>query len=329
MSKRYVNVLDLVRNKSSSFFKILSKKILRTVEADRSEIFPYQIPISLLNTFRDIFAFFMLGLRQRHVKHRDLDSLEAASDLIFESLQDARRQLFHAHNKYENLWNRVGEEALNCESLFSLVVENCLRIGAPDETLSEDKYYLPEVFDIVDLYSGYISDLMVQARDHARLRVYEHIKLAEEEVDIIARIFQAQRKVIRKFKQLTSKDVILIEDRSKRRISSKIYELQDEFRELGKHLETARWNATQAIQLKTEANNTAILVFTTVTIIFLPLSFVSSYFGMNTITGKSTSQSEFWEIAVPVTFVILIIALIVAYYTSWMPVIKRKMRKLE
>ena len=80
---------------------------------------------------------------------------------------------------------------------------------------------------------------------------------------------------------------------------------------------------------KNEANNTALLVFTTVTIIFLPMSFVAEYSGMKTITKEPTSQQELWEISIPVTLVILIVALIMAYSTSWMQVIKRKMCNLD
>lgn len=59
----------------------------------------------------------------------------------------------------------------------------------------------------------------------------------------------------------------------------------------------------------------AILIFTTVTIIFLPLSFVATYISMS---GGTTGmdwggiQSLFWKVSGPLTFVILLFCLFVA-----------------
>ncbi|KAL8899238.1 MAG: hypothetical protein Q9207_006301 [Kuettlingeria erythrocarpa] len=58
----------------------------------------------------------------------------------------------------------------------------------------------------------------------------------------------------------------------------------------------------------------AILIFTIVTIIFLPLSFVSSFFGMNTsdIRAMSTPQWAFWAAAIPLTLIVLGVSFFVA-----------------
>ena len=58
----------------------------------------------------------------------------------------------------------------------------------------------------------------------------------------------------------------------------------------------------------------AILIFTIVTIIFLPLSFVSSFFGMNTsdIRDMSRPQWVFWASAIPLTLIVLGVSFFVA-----------------
>ena len=58
----------------------------------------------------------------------------------------------------------------------------------------------------------------------------------------------------------------------------------------------------------------AILIFTIVTIIFLPLSFVSSFFGMNTsdIREMSRPQWVFWASAIPLTLLVLGVSFFVA-----------------
>ena len=63
------------------------------------------------------------------------------------------------------------------------------------------------------------------------------------------------------------------------------------------------------------SNNKAILVFTVVTIIFLPLSFFTSYFGMN-IENTSAflrDQGRFWAICGPITFVVVAFTLIYGF----------------
>lgn len=56
-----------------------------------------------------------------------------------------------------------------------------------------------------------------------------------------------------------------------------------------------------------ESNNKAILVFTVVTIIFLPLSFFTSYFGMNLKGVIDTDRTEryFWAVCGSVTIFVV------------------------
>lgn len=69
------------------------------------------------------------------------------------------------------------------------------------------------------------------------------------------------------------------------------------------------------IEILDDDHGTAILVFTVVTLVFLPLSFVTSYLGMNTadIRNQDATQGLFWEIATPLTSAVIAIALVVGY----------------
>lgn len=55
------------------------------------------------------------------------------------------------------------------------------------------------------------------------------------------------------------------------------------------------------IEVRKESNSKAITIFTIVTVIFLPLSFVTSYLGMNSVDIRDGTfkQSLFWIIALP------------------------------
>ncbi|KAK0641789.1 hypothetical protein B0T16DRAFT_220794 [Cercophora newfieldiana] len=64
----------------------------------------------------------------------------------------------------------------------------------------------------------------------------------------------------------------------------------------------------------------AVMLFTIITIIFLPLSFFSSYFGQNVsdITGdeKNPTEAQQWKIGGPVSAAVIVLALLIAYYIN-------------
>jgi Mg2+ and Co2+ transporters len=57
------------------------------------------------------------------------------------------------------------------------------------------------------------------------------------------------------------------------------------------------------VDVRQEDQGKAVLVFTIVTVVFMPLSFVTSYLGMNTtdIRNTNSSQTLFWVISAPLT----------------------------
>ena len=83
------------------------------------------------------------------------------------------------------------------------------------------------------------------------------------------------------------------------------------------------------IESNKDRQEAAILVFTTVTIIFLPLSFVASVFGMNTadIRNMNTPQWLFWACAIPCTMLAMALSVLVVY--QFEPTRKRWRRYLE
>lgn len=71
----------------------------------------------------------------------------------------------------------------------------------------------------------------------------------------------------------------------------------------------------QLVNIRLEDHGKAILVFTVVTIIFLPLNFVSSFFGMNFADIRDTTQTQwlFWAVALCVTAGVVALSLFVAF----------------
>lgn len=81
-----------------------------------------------------------------------------------------------------------------------------------------------------------------------------------------------------------------------------------------KTYEVLRYN----IEIAEEGNSKAILVLTSVTIVSLPLSFVSSFFSMNTISIRNSQETQplFWVTDWPTTVAIGSISLLVSYKGS-------------
>ena len=71
----------------------------------------------------------------------------------------------------------------------------------------------------------------------------------------------------------------------------------------------------QILEINEEDHGKAIMVFTVVTVVFLPLSFVTSYFGMNAsdIRDMDETQAVFWSVAIPLTCVTVGSCLLIGY----------------
>ncbi|KAF2467650.1 uncharacterized protein BDR25DRAFT_233822, partial [Lindgomyces ingoldianus] len=94
-----------------------------------------------------------------------------------------------------------------------------------------------------------------------------------------------------------------------------------EFQQLIELLDLEQKAASLAEARATTKQGKAIMLFTIVTIIFLPLSFFTSYFGQNVseITGdnKNPKSSELWRIAGPISVVVILFALVVVYFIMY------------
>ena len=102
------------------------------------------------------------------------------------------------------------------------------------------------------------------------------------------------------------------EERGIERILTHINEQRRYCSELSERAKVLENQNVRLVETLADDNNRAILVFTFITIFFLPLSFVASYFGMNVagISQTNSTPSHFWVIGAPLTGGILIICLI-------------------
>jgi Mg2+ and Co2+ transporter CorA len=89
----------------------------------------------------------------------------------------------------------------------------------------------------------------------------------------------------------------------------------NDYREIDRKVERLVTQTKMSIEILDDDHGKAIFVFTVVTLIFLPMSFVTGLLGMNTadIRNQETTQWLFWAITLPITVVVILLALLVAY----------------
>ncbi|CAI9633059.1 unnamed protein product [Alternaria burnsii] len=86
------------------------------------------------------------------------------------------------------------------------------------------------------------------------------------------------------------------------------------------HLDVMSKAASLAEAHAATTQGRAVVLFTIITVIFLPLSFFTSYFGQNVreLTGDEANPStwQLWRVATPITVVVIMLSLLIAYYTT-------------
>lgn len=109
-----------------------------------------------------------------------------------------------------------------------------------------------------------------------------------------------------------------LEDPTLKEVQKKGRAMVDKFDKLQAQIKGITQVLKYNIEIAEEGHSKAILVFTIVTIVFLPLSFVATLFGMNTsdLRDMETTQVLFWQVALPLTATIGVISLLVAYKGS-------------
>jgi hypothetical protein len=158
---------------------------------------------------------------------------------------------------------------------------------------------------------------------------------------VVASVFPQQKYAMRILKEVLDSDSFRItnrvriqayEDTERIRIKESLTEsfpgLNRSVKQLHNEIDKIAQGLRYNIEIAEEGNSKAILIFTLVTIIFLPLSFVSSVFGMNTsdIRNMTNSQGVFWSIALPVTATVGGLSMLAAYGG---PAIQAQLEKLK
>ncbi|KAH7094539.1 hypothetical protein FB567DRAFT_5930 [Paraphoma chrysanthemicola] len=184
---------------------------------------------------------------------------------------------------------------------------------------------------ILNLYQEQLSRLRYQASVKPSKRILRDLYLLKDEIEVVAYVLPQQRNTFLTFGKVLHGDSFRIPHKARieafenlerdiiQAVTIKDYldleaHIKRMYKEADKLAEIVRHN----ISILEEGNTKAIFIFTLVTSVFLPLSFVSSVFGMNTsdIRDMGSTQSLFWATALPATALIGGLSLLVAFRGS-------------
>ncbi|KAK2802011.1 hypothetical protein FQN51_004921 [Onygenales sp. PD_10] len=310
----------LILEQTSAFLNKL-ERIVQGAASGNQNGFSYGITPALFQAFTHLVMFYVYqGLTRVTRKGDHARDIRVAGNKCTDTLQDlladAHQQILIQRNTVSNEDN-VSTAALEPETLLSLVIENMM-----ERPLQIDE----RETDITSIYNEYMSQLPKDVRlRYPGVKVFGKLRLLVEELDLITRALGRQYKLVLAYSQLPngttdepddgrtdrpSYSTSLRRDTVRRTLNSLEQKLND-VRELNNRAKYMQFLAQQSISISNESKDKAILLFTIVTVIFLPLSFVTSYLGMNVsdIRDVDWSQKLFWIIAIPLTTIIMLVVL--------------------
>ena len=308
-------VTQIVLSKLSKLHERLRdvQKGMRTIDGSQPTL--DQLPKSFIAAFQQILMLFVVASNIAELQmiynadpHPDLvprHHLEAIS-------KDCKKLLILGKMETLELIRNddrdgaVGSLAIDSEALLSLILANFAFHSSESEN-----------FNLTNIYRDYTAKLRSLVHNRAYVRVHDHIPLLNEELDVIKTILKQQHRTLYAFRKNVDIDTTSdISHLSLTVLNNLLENVNQRIRKFEELLVEAQSALAQSRSLKSESNNKAILVFTVTTIIFLPLSFVTSYLGMNTsdLRNMQSGQTLFWAIGAPVAFLVFGIALLAAYY---------------
>ncbi|KAL5120030.1 hypothetical protein ACEQ8H_002128 [Pleosporales sp. CAS-2024a] len=167
---------------------------------------------------------------------------------------------------------------------------------------------------IGDMYREYLSNIQFQVNHRPGKRLIRRLNLLQEELQVLAMINSSQTKVVQNYMRVLDDrtyevymayrhSMFLFERTLLQSTLENLAIAREEYNELIRRCGPLSDQTKQSLEIYEEDHGKAINAFTVVTVIFLPLSFVTSYLGMNTadIRDMTSSQSLFWAIALPLT----------------------------
>ena len=290
----------------------------RSETGEQSEQLELPLPYPFKTLFRDILLFLLTVLMAAKEPERFADATGIIRDKVVEDMTDAETALMRTARRFKDNMEEedqfLNESIKTADTILGLLLQNAFALSCSDPTTLEHSTNAEDHphCDLEHIYRRWTAVCHDRAIKEASAEMYEEVRLLQEELDVIIRIFEDQQQVYSKALQLRESPKQNLDIRINTRIETHLQDMIKHFTTLKYFAKEAETLTTNSIRVRNEDNSKAIYIFTTVTVLFLPLSAVSSIFGMNTKDFRKMGSSSwlYWVIAVPVTFAVLVACLI-------------------
>ncbi|KAL9130007.1 MAG: hypothetical protein Q9217_001691 [Psora testacea] len=189
--------------------------------------------------------------------------------------------------------------------------------------------YRSGTVDVIGVYEECLEHLdkyqTLQVKYEASRRLLQKINEFSEEIAIVKDVLKQQNNVLLRLRSaldptsfrapsLARKLRFGYECKGIDRILMIIKEQLRAYAELGERARQLSIENIELVETLQDDNSKAIFIFTMVTILFLPLSFVAAFFGMNLhgVSDNAKDVGHFWKIALPLTAGIITVCGVVA-----------------
>ncbi|SPO03165.1 uncharacterized protein DNG_05847 [Cephalotrichum gorgonifer] len=236
--------------------------------------------LSLINR-----AQYMAGSEQEAAIMKNITSLEGHIAKSFENslqiLNRAKMDIILTRSEVD--CHRV--QAVDMHFLATSFLHNI------QESVQQSDTPTLDIGEIMRIYGRSLSDLRREASRRPRRRVFGDIQNFQQEISALKSVAEMQAEVAENYVHLLYPGSFRVTDVARMDQYGAEYDIWD------------------------EDHGRAIRVFTGVTLFLLPLSFVSSFMGMNTTDVRDTGYDQrlFWAVAVPVTTCVIALAFIFSY----------------
>ncbi|SCN70734.1 uncharacterized protein FFB20_03858 [Fusarium fujikuroi] len=280
-----------------------------------------QVEVSLIHCFEYIICKFLLAAEEASLINQSrLRNFETGTQ------NSADKEVLAVRVKIKEINQKIYEQ-------LDLATRDIMMSG----TTRGDKDQLivcdiGQTLDIIQYYRRVSSSLQYIAVRDPRRRRFLEISALEEETEALHAVIEIQMRMVKAFKKILNPDFFrhettddeYLRNRSRRHILERehlerhLQKLSENIRSLETLLgiaQVTKYKMKQVLEVLDEGHGKAIRVFTFVTLFFLPLSFVTSFFGMNTTDVRDIGwdQRLFWSSAVPLTVTVMSLALIYGY----------------
>ncbi|KAI1505015.1 hypothetical protein F5X99DRAFT_334227 [Biscogniauxia marginata] len=260
-------------------------------------------------------------------------SLNQANTEVQKHLEDAKIDMIII-SRTDSLSDGVTLSSIGPEFMIAMMSSGMFLRKLKDAT--------GNTIDTCELYKKYTTSLQFQVNQRPQRRSFADMYALEEELEILRRVIYWQQKFCNNLMRvldptsykMTTKGRIShfrLESHYISRTLTRLEARDTELTALQNRTRSLREQLKQSIEILEESHGKAIRVFTFVTVFFLPLSFVTSFMGMNTtdIRDIDKDQKLFWIIALPITAVVMGLAFIYGYkWDTWKEEIVRR-RKMQ